>query len=143
MKVFCFVQEIPRVFTQAPGFTLSETVSLILRDGETVVVKFCGGHNFLVGMRKLIRLYSIEETDVLFFEYVRESTFVLSIFKVSGMESKYIVDESSNMTLFDGVREEDIIKISGSSDEGNERPYSKVHICLILFCTTSDNSTSV
>ena len=96
-------------------------MNLILRDGETVPVKFCGHRNFLFGMRKLVRRYAIESTDVMVFTLIRQSTFVLSIFKFYGMESEYNAVELCKGEVMKNVRAEDIINISDSdnSEEGN------------------------
>ncbi|WOG87092.1 hypothetical protein DCAR_0206314 [Daucus carota subsp. sativus] len=112
--------EIPRVFTNLSQFKLDETVKLILRDGETISVKFCSESNFLFGMRNLVRLYSIESTDVMVFTLVRQSTFVLSIFKFYGMESEYNAVEVCKTEAMKKVCLEDIIILSDSdnSEEG-------------------------
>ena len=96
-------------------------MNLILRDGETVPVKFCAQRNFLFGMRKLVRRYAIESIDVMVFTLIRHSTFVLSIFKFYGMESKYNAVEICKGEVMKNVRFEDIIILSDSdnSEEGN------------------------
>ena len=109
------------MFTQLTHLNLDSTVKLILRDGETVAVNFCRHRNILFGMRKLVRLYSIEATDVMVFTFIRDSIFVLSIFKFDGMESKYTAVEVSKSEAMNNVRIEDIIVLSDSDqDEDGE-----------------------
>ena len=122
------------MFTNLSQFKLDETVKLILRDGETISVKFCSESNFLFGMRNLVRLYSIESTDVMVFTLVRQSTFVLSIFKFYGMESEYNAVEVCKTEAMKKVCLEDIIILSDSdnSEEGKSKKINIVNVFLPL-----------
>lgn len=94
-------------------------MNLILRDGETVVVKYSPERKMLYGMRNLIHQYPIKPTDVMIFTFINHCLFVLSLFKFSGMESKYIVQESVGAEDVNKKIGEDIIVVSDDCDEGN------------------------
>ncbi|XP_017234535.1 uncharacterized protein LOC108208511 [Daucus carota subsp. sativus] len=85
--------EIPRVFTKLPGFRIPPIVNLVTCDGQTLIAKYSPERNLLFGMTEMIRKYSIRATDVMIFSLSNNCTFVVSLFKISGMESKYIVAE--------------------------------------------------
>ncbi|WOH00705.1 hypothetical protein DCAR_0520079 [Daucus carota subsp. sativus] len=116
--------EIPRVFMQSGSASFSEKVELITRDGESSYAEFCPRRNFLTGMRDFLRRYAVDENDVIVFQYVKASTFAVSLFKFSGMEFKYNCESTIQSTTVNNVPQPDIILISDSSvdiaDDGME-----------------------
>ena len=109
------MQEIPRVFMQSGSASFSEKVELITRDGESSYAEFCPRRNFLTGMRDFLRRYAVDENDVIVFQYVKASTFAVSLFKFSGMEFKYNCESTIQSTTVNNVPQPDIILISDSS----------------------------
>ncbi|WOG92811.1 hypothetical protein DCAR_0312087 [Daucus carota subsp. sativus] len=112
--------EIPRVFSKIPGLRIPEDVNLVLKNGERFVAKYSSKENMLSGMKNMIRRYSIRATDVMIFSLTNSSTFVVSLFKISGMESKYIVANEDGGEGGSNVEEEDIMVTADDSGEGLE-----------------------
>ncbi|KAK1373014.1 hypothetical protein POM88_029207 [Heracleum sosnowskyi] len=92
--------EIPRVFVDKFGESLGESVHLLIPDGGEVCVHFCGFRSYLYGLNKLIAKYSVSENYVLFFDYVGNSHFYVSIYNNNCMD---IFDELSVKVLLEDV----------------------------------------
>ena len=107
------MQEIPRVFVKHGGALISQSVTLIIGDGESYLVDYCPRSHFLKGFRNLIQQYSLKENDVMMFSYVYESKFVVHLFTASGMQLNY----NSGPGIVNNRHDEDVIFISDSSAE--------------------------
>lgn len=108
------MQEIPRAFVKHGGAVLSEDVTLIFGDGESYVAGYCPRRHFLSGFRNLIVHYSLEENDVMVFDYVSDSKFVVHLFKASGMQFNYNNVPGPSTNIENIIHEEDLIIISDS-----------------------------
>lgn len=113
------------MFTKLPGFRIPPIVNLVTCDGQTLIAKYSPERNLLFGMTEMIRKYSIRATDVMIFSLSNNCTFVVSLFKISGMESKYIVAERYGAeTVVNSVSEQ----IRNNAQASNE-----VHFALLQF----------
>ena len=111
------MQEIPRVFVKHGGALISQSVTLIIGNGESYLVDYCPRSHFLKGFRNLIQQYSLKENDVMMFSYVYESEFVVHLFRASEMQLNYNSGPGESSNIVNSRHDEDVIFISDSSAE--------------------------
>lgn len=102
---------------QSVTVSLSEKMEFLMGDGESFAVHFNARRNSLHGMRKVFQQYSVEENDVMVFSFVSQSSFVVRLFKYSGMEFSYTNESTVQSTTLTNVQEAEIILLSDSSVE--------------------------
>ncbi|KAK1388622.1 hypothetical protein POM88_016800 [Heracleum sosnowskyi] len=96
--------EMPRLFIDNFGASMTETVHLVVADGSEYCVRYCAFNNLLYGMKKLFLKYNVAENYVLFFDYVGRSHFFVYIYNknyfdiLDGLRDKILLRDVLNST---------------------------------------------
>ncbi|KAK1390082.1 hypothetical protein POM88_018260 [Heracleum sosnowskyi] len=109
--------EMPRMFIENFGGLLTETVHLVVADGNEYCVRFCAFKNLLYGMKKLFSKYNVAEDFVLFFDYVGRSHFFVSIYSNNCFD---ILDGLSDKTLLMDVLNSTTCPVVVLSDDSSD-----------------------
>lgn len=67
------------------GSTLNDRIDLLMADGSLFTTNFCCVNKIIFGLKELFRTYSIKKSYFLFFHFVGDSTFEITIFSKSLM----------------------------------------------------------
>lgn len=77
---FSLLQELPKLFVDKYGKRLREVVTLLVADGKKYYLNYCTDKHLLTNLNKFVEKYKIKENYVLFFDYVGNASFYISIF---------------------------------------------------------------
>lgn len=82
----------PRLFVQMYGTELKNKMNLLLSNGEKLCVNYCRRGNLIYGLEEF-DTYCIKEDFIIFFDYLGNSQFYVSMFGRSCMEISNDVSE--------------------------------------------------
>ncbi|KAK1374665.1 hypothetical protein POM88_030858 [Heracleum sosnowskyi] len=106
MKFFKIVSEVleetfhlafPELFAEKFGSQISEKVTLLMPDRNEIVVNYSGKNNFLYGLKEFVRAYSIAVDFLIFFDFLGNSTFYVSVFDYLGEDVCEDVDDKLHL----------------------------------------------
>lgn len=80
------MQALPKLFAEKYGGDLKSKVTFLMSDCHEFVVKYCSQSNLLYGLESFVEVYYPEEDFIIFFDYIGNSKFYVSIFDRTSMD---------------------------------------------------------
>lgn len=74
------------MFVEKYGKKIRRDVSLFVADGKKFGAKYCSDKHLLINLKNLVHNYQIKEKYFIFFNYIGNSCFYLSIFSTWGFD---------------------------------------------------------
>lgn len=105
------------------GTLLNEDIDIYLANGSEHKAHFCEHSNLMIGLKKMLDMFSVEENYVMFFEFLDRSTFYVSIYNSLGMDIFNHLEKKCLLSDVLKKLEEDVIVLSDCQMDTDEGAY--------------------
>ena len=119
MSVHTGEVEVPYLFGKAYASAITDNAKLVLPDGFSSSCYFSKNGDLLYGLKDLMIKYSVRENCTMFFNYIGNSTFYVTIYNEAGMGIFNDLPEKLSLHTAKLKMGPDMIILS-DSDDGNQ-----------------------
>lgn len=135
--MFLCLQELPRVFHNNYGHSLDDVINIQLGGGFGAKFKYCSQSKKIHGLIRFIGKYCIKDDYVLFFNYLGNSTFEVSVYDCQHMNHfRDIVGYLRFEDFMNPPYDTEVVDVSSGSEDnitGNFHSECYFHYCFKLY----------